>query len=68
MTADRIDGFVWAIFLVLIFVVLVIIDKYYLNSRIANLFKQTKFRLVFMILIFIIFMLSSFYRHTYGRL
>lgn len=61
MTDPRISGLLLAIPLVIIGYILVMIDKHYLNNRIANLFRQPKFRLFFMALIFITIMLSSIY-------
>lgn len=68
MSNDKISGLLLAIPLVIIIILLVMLDKHYLNSRLANLTSQPKFRIMFMALIFITVMLSSFYWQTYIRL
>lgn len=65
MTDDKISGLLLAIPIVIIGYILVMLDKHYFNSRMANLFKRPKFRLFFMALIFITVMLSSIYWRTY---
>lgn len=68
MSDDRFDGLLLAALAVIIFAILVMLDKRYLNGRVAHYFTRSKFRVLFMILVFITVMFSSIYWQTYIRL
>jgi len=65
MNDPRLSGLLLVIPLVIIGYILLMLDRHYFSNRITNLFKQPKFRLLFMALIFISIILSSIFWRTY---